>query len=170
MWIDGFRAVRQKPHFGFRAESQAARSPAVYLTSEALSFRRAPCRMWTTHTLLTVIDFIDDPVNVRLLAVTQVPQFASRPSGFRGCRTAMRKGRKHENRFLQTVTPARGRLGLGGVLFQEKGFKIVGRAIGKLNVICLACNGYRQKLPWGDGCGHGPCHQVPGGFLLPNPR
>jgi len=125
MWIDGFRAVRQKPHFGFRAESQAARSPAVYLTSEALSFRRAPCRMWTTHTLLTVIDFMDDPVNVRLLAVTQVPQFASRPSGFRGCRTAMRKGRKHENRFLQTVTPARGRLGLGGVLFQEKGFKIV---------------------------------------------
>jgi hypothetical protein len=85
--------------------------------------------------LPTLINFINDAINVRLLAVEQVPQFTSQLSRFRGFRTAIGVGRKLVYHLLQPVVPSRGGLGFGSVLFDIKGFEIARGALGKLNVI-----------------------------------
>ena len=60
-------------------------------------FRRfdlAPCAVANgkhPHGLQLLIDFIDDPINVRLLAVKQVPPLSFPPSCFRGNRAALGK-------------------------------------------------------------------------------
>jgi hypothetical protein len=66
------------------------------------------------------IDFVYDPINVRLLAVKQVAQLSLCPSSFRCKRTAMGMRRKCIHSLLQVVVPPSGIAGLGGALFHVK--------------------------------------------------
>src|SRR5580692_10377673 len=131
---------------GFLPESQACWKPRGSLNIRRLEL--PPCAVTNREYpdgLPTLINFINDAINVRLLAVEQMPQFPSQLSSFRGGRTAMGMDRKRGYRLFQAVVPARGRLRFGGVLFHIKGFKIAGCAIGKLNAICHVCDGCRQR-------------------------
>src|SRR5260370_1520771 len=151
--------------FGFLAESQTCWKPRGYLDigrldlpSWAVTNREHPDR------LRTLINFINDAIDVRLLAVKQVPQFPPQLSRFRGYSTAIGVGRKRVYRLLQPVVPSRGRLGFGSVLFHIKGFEITRCALGKLNVIFHDCAACRQRPLWRGGVPPLPPHQTPGRF------
>jgi hypothetical protein len=62
------------------------------------------------HRLPLFFDFIDDPVDVRLLAVEQVPQLPFGPSSFGSNGAAMGMQRQRMHSLLQPVVPARGSL------------------------------------------------------------
>jgi len=54
------------------------------------------------------IDLINDPIDVRLLAVKQVPQLSLRPPSFRGNRAAVGIRCERIDSLLQSVVPASG--------------------------------------------------------------
>ncbi len=60
------------------------------------------------HCPLALIDFINDTIHVRFLAIKQVPQIALYPSSLRRHRTAVGIRRQPIYGLFQTVVPAGG--------------------------------------------------------------
>src|SRR5215469_10969389 len=114
------------------------------------------------------INLLDDAIDVRFLAVKQMPQPSFHLLALGSDGAAIRIPSKRRHRLLQPVEPSCCSFGFPGLLFQIQELQVSNCSISQLNAVCHVCGGSRQMLRELGGCVRAQHLPGLGGCLLPH--